>query len=181
MDDGTTTSAAGNIRYVAATNMSIGAISTTAEVSLSASSIIDSGTADTDITADELLLVTTGVADGDGAGTSTNHLELAVAKLAADVDGTGTGGLFVTETGGITIDTASDIAVTRMGVDATTSTITDTGFSDLDSAGYLVLVTTAGSITVNEGDADDTGFITGSDKFDLELSNQYEVSCTADS
>ncbi|PWF47959.1 hypothetical protein, partial [Massilia glaciei] len=70
MADGTTASAVnGNIRYVAATTITLGAISTGADVSLSASSISDSGSVDVDVSANQLRLVTTGTQAGEGAGT----------------------------------------------------------------------------------------------------------------
>ena len=157
MADGAIASAAANIRYNAATTLSLGAISTVADVSLIASSITDSGTTDTDVTADELRIVTTGTDSGNGAGTSSNHLEIDVNTLAADIDGTGTGGLFLTESDAVTIDSLNDIAVNRVASNGTTSETTDASLSDIDSAAHVVLVTTNGGITVNEGDSDDTG------------------------
>ncbi|MDO8340574.1 MAG: hypothetical protein Q7T59_01225, partial [Candidatus Woesebacteria bacterium] len=109
-----TTAANGNIRYTATSTLILGALSTSADVSLSASSITDAGSGGSDssnVSADELRIVTTGAADGNGAGTSANHLELSVNKLAASVAGTLTGGLFLLEANGIQIGTLSAINV----------------------------------------------------------------------
>jgi hypothetical protein len=147
MDDGTQISGAANIRIVAGTTLTLGSIITTADVSLSASSITDSGTSDTDISADELRIVSTGTADGQGAGTAAKHLEISVNKLAADVNGTGTGGLFLTEANAILIGTLNAINVQQVGADGSTLTATsDSAQSEIDSDAHLVLVTTAGSL-----------------------------------
>ncbi|KPA17649.1 parallel beta-helix repeat-containing protein, partial [Candidatus Magnetomorum sp. HK-1] len=111
MDDGTTTFGTENIRYNAKTDLSLGVISTTADVSLLAESIIDSGNAEIDIIADALRIITTGTNDGDGAGFSSNHIETNINLLAADIHGTNSGGLFITETNAITIDQLNAIAV----------------------------------------------------------------------
>jgi len=157
-DGATTTAGGGNIRYVAATTLTLGTLSTTGDVSLSASSITDAGVGGTDtvnISADELRLVTTGTAAGDGAGTGANHLEVSVAQLAADSQGTGTGGLFLTETDGLQIGSLNAINVNQVGSDGTSLTVTtDAAQSKLASAANLVIVTNAGSIaTLNAGGA----------------------------
>jgi hypothetical protein len=76
------------------------------------------------VTAEELRIVTTGTASGNGAGTGANHLEVNVAKLAADVNGTGTGGLFLTESSALDIGTLSAINVNQVGANGTTLTAT---------------------------------------------------------
>ena len=149
MTDGVlTSSSSGNIRYAANGTLSVGALSTAGSVSLSASSITDSGTSGTtDVTANELRLVSTGTADGQGAGTSGNHLKLNVNKLAANV--AGTGGLYVTEATGLQIGTLVAINVSQVGAGGTVSVgtqTTDTAQSNVASAGNLIIVTTAGSI-----------------------------------
>ena len=150
MTDGVlTSSTSGNIRYVAIGTLSVGALSTTGSVSLSASSINDSGTTETDITANELRLVTTGISDGQGAGTSGNHLELSVSKLAANIAGTATGGLYVTEASAIQIGTLNAINANQVATDGTVSVdtqTTDAAQGNVASAGNLILVTTAGNI-----------------------------------
>ena len=146
MADGVlTSSASGNIRYAAGSTLTLGALSTTGNVSLSASSITDSGTSGTtDVTANELRLVTMGTASGNGAGTASNHLKLNVSKLAASV--LGAGGLYVTEANDLVIGTLSAINVNGVNADGTVTATTDAAQSNLTSAGHLIVVTTAGSI-----------------------------------
>ena len=119
-DGKTTSTGSGNIRYKATNAMTIGDISTSGDVSLIAASITDSGTTDTDVTADELRINVTGTG---GVGTSSNHFETAVATLSADVK---TDGLFITEADSLIIDKLNAIAVNRIGTDGTVeSTETD--------------------------------------------------------
>ncbi|KPA11535.1 parallel beta-helix repeat-containing protein, partial [Candidatus Magnetomorum sp. HK-1] len=161
MDDGTTTAGTENIRYNAKIDLSLGVISTTADVSLLAESIIDSGNAEIDIIADALRIFTTGTDDGDGAGTSSNHIETNINKMAADVHGTNSGGLFITETKTITIDQLNVMAVNRVIDNSTTNSenTTDLSLSDISSEGHVVLITNDGRIKINEGDTDDQGIV----------------------
>ena len=104
-DGKTTSTGSGNIRYKATNAMTIGDISTSGDVSLIAADISDSGTTDTDVTADELRINVTGTG---GVGTSSNHFETAVASLSADVK---SDGLFITEADNLIIDKLNAIAV----------------------------------------------------------------------
>ncbi|WP_219933081.1 beta strand repeat-containing protein, partial [Massilia glaciei] len=150
MDDGTvTTAVGGNIRYVAASTLTLGALSTGGSVSLGASSISDSGTTDLDVGASSLRIVTTGTGAGDGAGTATAHLQIAVGSLAANV--AGMGGLYLAETDAIVVDALASIGVARVNADGSTALVSDASMSDLVSGGNLVLVTGAGGITLNDG------------------------------
>ncbi|MCA2995520.1 MAG: hypothetical protein ING97_11330, partial [Gemmatimonas sp.] len=146
----TLSTGSGNVRVSATGAIALGAITTTGDVSLSGSTITDafaSGTDTVNVTADELRIVTTGTASGNGAGTGANHLEVDVAKLAADVNGTGTGGLFLTESSALDIGTLNDINVNQVGSNGTTLTATtDTALSEVDSDANLVIVTLAGSL-----------------------------------
>ena len=181
MDDGVTTSGDHNIRYAAATTLNLGSISTSADVSLIASNISDSGTADTNIAADELRIITTGSKNGYGAGTSTNHLKISVEKLAANINGTGTGGLFITESNDIEINQLSEIVVHRVASDATTGAenTTDTGLSDIQSDGHVVLISAGGDIGVSKGNINDTGII-ANDNILIQAANDSNMTLTAD-
>ena len=148
MDDGVLTSATGNIRYVAGSALTLGALSTSGNVSLSAERISDSGSNDTDVTANQLRLVTTGA----GAGTGTAHLQVAVNTLAANVAGS----LFLDATQDITVGAVDAIGVTRLAADGTTAQVSDASLSDLVSGGALVLVG-AGTVTVNDGNGNLNG------------------------
>ncbi|MBG6078024.1 hypothetical protein [Polaromonas sp. CG_9.11] len=143
-DGAVSTTGSGNIRYAATTTMTLGAISTGANVSLSASSITDSGSTETDVTANELFILTTGTAAGQGAGERSNHLELNVGKLAASV--VGTGGLYLTEANDLVIGLLDAINVNLVGTDGATTQAGDSAQSKLSSAGNLILVTTTGSL-----------------------------------
>jgi hypothetical protein len=146
----TLSTGSGNIRVAATGAIALGAISTTGDVSLSGSTITDafaSGTDTVNVTADELRIVTTGTAAGDGAGTGANHLEVNATKLAADVNGTVTGGLYLTESTALQIGTLNAIHVNQVGTDGSTLTATtDAALSQVDSDANLVVVTLAGSI-----------------------------------
>ena len=155
-DGAAITSGSGNIRLVAVNTLQLGSLSTTGDVSLSASTISDSGagTSDTtNITSDEVRLVTTGAAIGNGAGTSSNHLELNIAKLATDINGTGTGGLFFTEANSIQLGMLNTINAYQVAADGTTALTGDAAQSNVISDAHLVLVTTAGSIETLSGGA----------------------------
>lgn len=154
MDNGTRISGTSNIRVAAGTVMTLGAITTTGSVSLSASGITDAGNVETDVTASQLRLVTTSVSN-TGAGIAGSHLQLAVGTLA--VSSAGVGGVYLDEANDIVIGNVSDITVQRFSATGSYSSVVDAAMSDLVSAGNVVLMTTVGAITVNEGDADSTG------------------------
>ena len=148
LDGVLTRSATGNLRYAAGTTLTVGALSTGGNVSLNASSITDSGNlGTTDITAHELRLVSTGTASGNGAGTSAKPLKLNVDQLAANIAGTGTGGLFLTEADALVIGTLEAINVSQVNADASLTATSDAAQSGLSSAGNLIVVTTAGSLS----------------------------------
>ncbi|AEG31126.1 LEPR-XLL domain-containing protein [Thiomicrospira cyclica] len=150
MENGAVTSAeSGNIRYVATGAMALGQLTTQGNISLSASTITDNNGAANNLTANQLRIVTTGTADGEGAGTGQDHLEVNVAKLATDIKGTGTGGLYLSEANALEIGTLDAINVNQVGTDGVTlSAITDDAQSNLSSAGNLVLQTLAGSLSM---------------------------------
>ena len=139
MAEGTgATAASGNIRYNAATTIAGGNIVTSGDVSLKATTITGLG-----IAARNLMLDA-----ASQAGAGNGHLQTAVSKLAANV---GAGGLFITESDGLAIDTVAAISVMRVAADNTLSVLTDEARSDLTSAGAAVLKTTTGALTVNGG------------------------------
>ena len=151
----TLSTGSGNVRVAATGAIALGAITTTGDVSLSGSTITDafgSGTDTVNVTADELRIVNTGTAAGNGAGTGANHLEVSVAKLSADVNGTGVGGLYLTESTGLQIGTLNAINANQVGTDGSTLTATtDAALSEVDSDGNLVIVTLAGAIETLAG------------------------------
>ena len=165
MADGTLISTpAGNIRLKASDSVAIGGLSVgTGSVSVIATtgSITDAGNVDLEIAAAVARLVA-----GTGVGASANALEIAVTTLAVSA---GAGGIYLNEDDAITIDTVGPISVNRVASDATTSVgtqQTDAALSDLTAtgAGNIVLRTTNGAITINDGSspAGGNGVVTAS-------------------
>ncbi|WP_232504079.1 LEPR-XLL domain-containing protein, partial [Thiomicrospira microaerophila] len=147
-DGAVTTAGSGNIRYHAEGAIALGQLTTAGNISLTASNITDNNGETNNLTADQLRIVTFGTADGQGAGTGANHLKINVAKLAADIKGTGTGGLYLTEANALQIGTLDAINVNQVGTDGVTLVATtDAAQSNLSSASHLVLQTLAGSLT----------------------------------
>jgi hypothetical protein len=139
----------GDIRVLADDSITLGGIETSANVSLIASngSILDGGDTYVDVVADQLRLVA-----GIGVGASSNALETTVAFISARAT---SGGIFILESDSITVDDTS-ATVQRVEFDAGVSEITDSTQSDLRTTGgngSIVLRTTDGDITLNEGDA----------------------------
>jgi hypothetical protein len=124
---GTTTN--GNIRYAAVGKLTLGALSSNANVSLSALNVVDAGAGDTDtlnITAFGLDVVITGSSAGDGFGSVDNAIETNVAQLSGSV--ASAGGLVIAQSNSITLGT-------------------------LSSTGNLIVSTQAGGITTLAGAA----------------------------
>jgi hypothetical protein len=86
-----------------------------------------------------------------------NAIETNVSTLSLSA---GAGGAFVTETNAVTVDTLT-VAVNRVGSDAsvpaTASGTASVTQEDLSSAGKLVLISSAGDITINAGTAASDG------------------------
>lgn len=153
----------GAVRAVAVNTMTLGAITTGGDVSLSARSLADSGTDDLDIVASGLRVVTTGTGTTQGFGSGALPIQLQVARLGADVAGTGAGGLFVHEVDGLRIDTVGPVAVDRVAADGSTArgASTDAALSDVVSGGNVVLRSSTGAVSVQQGSADNRGIEAG--------------------
>jgi len=156
MDDGTGIAGAANIRLSAGTVMTVGAIATTGAVDMSAGAILDSGSADIDVSAGALRIVAQATG-GSGIGSAAQHLQVAVGTLAASSAGNAAGsGVYLDAVGVVAIDSIAAIAVSRTNADGSTGTLGSAPGSDLSSAGALVL-TASGAITVNQGSANGSG------------------------
>lgn len=153
----------GAVRVAVVNTMTLGAIATGGDVSLSARSLADSGTDDLDLVASGLRVVTTGTGTTQGFGSGALPIQLQVARLAADVAGTGAGGLFVLEADGLRIDSVGPVAVDRVAADGSTArgASTDAALSDLVSGGNVVLRSSTGALSVQQGSADDRGIQAG--------------------
>jgi len=163
MTDGAViTATSGALRLAAGQNLSLGALSTAGDVSLSARHISDAGGAEVDVLANGLRVLTTGTGTTQGFGTSAAPITIQVTTLAADVVGIGAGGLFVQETDGLVIGTVGPVLVSRVGSDGSLSTLSDAALSDLVSGGNVVIVNAAGSVSVTDGaNADGRGLQAG--------------------
>ncbi|MFO0447295.1 MAG: beta strand repeat-containing protein, partial [Pseudomonadota bacterium] len=161
----------GAIRLLAAADIQVGVITTAASatpddgsgmVSLRATSgsIVDAQSLGNESQDSIVNVVASGLRlnAGLGVGQTVNHLETTVATLSARAT---SGGIFVLESNDLTIDDVG-LSVNRVGSDgATLTTTTDVVQSDIRTTGgngNVVLRTTAGSITLNNGTApsDDT-------------------------
>ncbi|QDV70821.1 hypothetical protein Poly24_45540 [Rosistilla carotiformis] len=168
--DAQTVSGGGNIRLQAAgeSDLFLGLIDAgTGDVSLLAErDVLDNnGSTLGNVRGDALRIVadangnqtgTIGTSDTGNSIESNDHaIQTAVTTLAA----VAADGIYILESDAIAIDHTTDISVQQVGADATVTTITDASLSDLETtdAGPIKLKTLAGTITINEGDADDNG------------------------
>ncbi|PCJ14855.1 MAG: hypothetical protein COB02_18580, partial [Candidatus Cloacimonadota bacterium] len=137
LDGASINSGSGNIRLLASTTLTLGTLITSSHVSLIADSISDSGTTDIDVSANRFRVKTTDSGSSGFFGTSSNHIETTVATLSANV---GSGGLFITESDSLILDTVSDIVVNRVKLDGsvTASIKTDVAQSNVVTTGALV-------------------------------------------
>ncbi|WP_143559259.1 beta strand repeat-containing protein, partial [Alkalispirochaeta americana] len=150
-DDSRLTSATGDIRVLAGDSIAVAGIATdgtAGSVSLTATagSITDAGDADVDVVANQLRMVA-GV--GIGAG---NALETTVNTVSARST---SGGIFLLETDDLIVGDTG-VTVQRVGANAGVTPTTDATQSDVRTTadnGAIVLRTTNGSITLNEGTA----------------------------
>ncbi|MFZ4860082.1 MAG: beta strand repeat-containing protein, partial [Desulfuromonadaceae bacterium] len=124
---------------------------TAANVSLVSDSgaIINAAGSSTNVTATNLRLW----AD-DAIGTAGRHLTTSTATVSAYSTGTSSTGIYLNEDTAITVGTVA-VSVTEYSKDGGTSAVNDAAQSNLvtGTSGNIVLVTTAGSITLNDSDA----------------------------
>jgi hypothetical protein len=159
-----TVTGGGNIRYVAQVNVAVSIITaptagaSTAGVSVTAltGSITNSNASGTvNITGNALRLAAGNAIGALGAGVKPLGTEVSVLAAVA-----GAGGINVLEATSVTVDQVGPVAVNQVQTDATTAVVQNAAArSDLTTSGggSIVLVTVAGSITVNDGDANNVG------------------------
>ncbi len=137
MDDGVVTTAGGNVRYAALGAVSVGAIVSNANVSLSGSTIVDAGGLEVDVSAAGLRLSTSGAGDV--------HLQTAVATVAANV----AGGLSLADSDALNVGSLAAIGVSRLAQDGSSSIVSDAAMAGLAAGGNLLLQTGGtGDLTV---------------------------------
>ncbi|MFP4475735.1 MAG: beta strand repeat-containing protein [Desulfatibacillaceae bacterium] len=146
----------GNIRYAGGQDVLLGSLNAgTGGVSIVAESgsILDNGDTLTDIIADRLRVQ---AGTGVGSETGPDFLETLVNTIAGIA---GPGGIYVHNGGDIVVDLVDNIAVSRLLEDGTLRNFADSDLADLvaTGGGSIVLRTTNGDITVNDGDGDGTG------------------------
>ncbi len=159
----TTTSGGGNILLEAtAGNISVATIDAgSGDVSLQAGTdIVDGDTSATlNIMADALRMQAGGtIGSGDGtSGVTANTLAIdtQVNTLAA----ISANGIYMLESDGLSVDNTTAITVRQVEFDSGLVDVTENSLSDLvtTAAGAIKLVSMTGNITINEGDADDSG------------------------
>lgn len=144
----TTTSAGGNLRLAASGEVTLGSNSATVVSILSGANIVAAAGSVDNVTATRLRL-DAGAAIGEG----NRHLAIAVADLSAR---TQAGGIFMSEVDDVTITSVS-VATTRVTATAGAATQSDAAQADLHSGGDgdIVLIAQNGSLTLNDGNADD--------------------------
>ena len=153
VDGALSQSGGGNIRYKAATNVAVGGLnagSGSISITATSGSITDAGDTHREAVGTALRLVA-----GTGVATGANALEITTGTLTASA---GAGGIYLLEEDSVTVDTVGPISVNRVATDGTVSVPTqqtDAALSDLAATGVgnIVLRTTNGSITINEGTA----------------------------
>jgi hypothetical protein len=117
-----------------------------------AGAIVNAAASSKNVTATNLRLAAAGA-----IGASDRHLSIDVAKVSANSTGTGSAGIYLTEDDGVTVDTVS-VSVDEYTGGATANVVTDGAQADLTTGnnGNIVLVATAGDITLNDGSDTDT-------------------------
>ncbi len=165
MASGTTTTATGSSVRLAATGESDLRLSQIVAVNVSLLAerdIVDNLAAETaNVTATVLRLVADSNSNAAGQiGSGSDEIDTAVTTLAARA----ADGIYVREANGLTVDSTGAITVQQANFDSTLTAVTDASLSDLQTtdAGAIKVVVDAGPLTVNEGDADDTGVLAGS-------------------
>ena len=96
---------------------------------------------------------------GSPPHTNANAIDTRVMTLAA----ISADGIHVLESDGLRVDAIPAISVRRVSSDLSITTVTDSSLSDLETtdAGSIVVLSTTGPITVDDGDTDGMGILAG--------------------
>jgi hypothetical protein len=156
-----------NIRIKSDSEIQISSIDAgKASISIIANNVIDSGTDDIDLNASNVRIEST-----ESVGLIDSKLKTSVDTLSATV---GTGGLFINETDGITIDTVDDIPINRIlsngQIDLENSPIDNTQ-SNVISKGDVEIYADSGDININYIEADGYVLVTANSGSILETLN----------
>jgi hypothetical protein len=152
---GTANVNATSARLRAEGNITVGNVTATnVSIDTDAGSIINAALSTKNVTAENLRLQAQ-----NSIGTSARHLTTNIDIVSALAT---TGAIYVTEDNTAIVQDVS-VSVTDFNSDATTSVVTDVAQSDFTAAGNIVLVATLGSITLNDGTANNTGTVVTGD------------------
>jgi hypothetical protein len=143
----TITTAGANVRLAAVGDVTLGSVSGLGISVISGGNILAATGSASNLSATSLRL---NAASGIGAG--SRHLAIGVAQLSAR---TLNGSIFITEADGLTVSSVT-VITNRVSATATAATQTDLAQADLRSGGNgdIVLISLAGTITLNDGNAD---------------------------
>ncbi|MCX6937742.1 MAG: hypothetical protein NTU80_07550, partial [Verrucomicrobia bacterium] len=148
-DNVAATTGTGNIRLLAAQNITVTGLSTAGSVTLTATSgyIADAGETRLDIVANSARL-SASTSIGVAGSATTTALETTLVTLAASA----TTGISVTESNSLIIGTVAALGVNRVALDATTSSVADSAAtSDLAATTGHIVLTTGSVLTLTEG------------------------------
>ncbi len=151
MAENAVTFGAGEVRYVAEEDVTLGSListsTNTVSVIANTGSILDGGDA-----LQNIISLRTRLVAADGVGAEVDPLETLTGFLAARAGG---GGIHIVNSSTIVIDTIPDVTVQRVNPDDSLTAITDPALSDLRTTdnGDIDLETVSGSIIVQDGDA----------------------------
>lgn len=165
----TTTSAGANLRLTANGDVTLGSMNGIGVSILSGANIFAADGSVDNIAATRLRL------EADAAiGEASRHLAVAVEELSAH---TLAGGIFITEADDLAVTSVS-VVTTRVTAAAGAATQTDAAQADLRSGGNgdIVLIAGNGSLTLNDGNADDAAVVAdGSGSILLAAGNELSV------
>ncbi|MBU3995898.1 MAG: hypothetical protein KKF42_09050, partial [Actinobacteria bacterium] len=149
------TATASSLRLAAGTSVALGNLTANnVSVKAGSGSITNAAGSSKNVSATNLRLEA-----GQAIGTGLRHISTAVGTLSALSSGASSAGIYVTEDDAITVDAVA-VTVTSFTATAGTSSVTDVSQSDLATAGsngHIVMVTTNGSITLNDANANGYG------------------------
>ena len=142
--DSAVSTAGGNIRYLAAGDISLGGLSgVNVRVESTGGSIIDNGDSAADVTATNLQLVANQNVGAAGAGA----LDVDVDTLAASA---ANGNIYISEADGLNLTTVADFNVTRIGLDSSATPTAVGALSNVLAANNLKIEALLGDLTVTD-------------------------------
>ncbi len=145
----TVTAAGSAVRLSATGDLTVGNLTATDVSLISGGALINAADSTKNVTATHLRIESTG-----SVGAADRHVTTHIDVLSAQ---SSTGGIYITEDSGATVDGVS-VTVTEYHAGGTTTAVTDGAQADLttEADGSIVLVATLGALTLNDGDGNGT-------------------------